>query len=137
MGPIDALDGTMARLRGEPTDFGAFVDSVTDRYSELVIFLGLMVYFIQQQNQLACVLVFLAAAGSVMVSYIRARAQAVGMDAKVGVFTRVERFIVLAPCLIINQPMIALWAIAILANFTALQRIYHVRRQAIEKHVHH
>ena len=52
MGPIDALDGTMARLRGEPTDFGAFVDSVTDRYSELVIFLGLMIYFIQQQNQL-------------------------------------------------------------------------------------
>jgi len=137
MGPIDALDGTMARLRGEPTDFGAFVDSVTDRYSELVIFLGLMIYFIQQQNQLACVLVFLAAAGSVMVSYIRARAQSVGMDTKVGVFTRVERFIVLAPCLIINQPMIALWAIAILANFTALQRIYHVRRQAIEKHVHH
>lgn len=137
MGPIDALDGTMARLRGEPTDFGAFVDSVTDRYSELVIFLGLMIYFLQQQNQLACVLVFLAAAGSVMVSYIRARAQAVGMDTKVGVFTRVERFIVLAPCLIINQPMIALWAIAILANFTALQRIYDVRRQAIEKHVHH
>ena len=137
MGPIDALDGTMARLRGEPTDFGAFVDSVTDRYSELVIYLGLMIYFIQQQNQLACALVFLAAAGSVMVSYIRARAQSVGMDTKVGVFTRVERFIVLAPCLIINQPMIALWAIAILANFTALQRIYHVRRQAIEKHVHH
>lgn len=137
MGPIDALDGTMARLRGEPTDFGAFVDSVTDRYSELVIFLGLMIYFLQQQNQLACVLVFLAAAGSVMVSYIRARAQSVGMDTKVGVFTRVERFIVLAPCLIINQPMIALWAIAILANITALQRIYHVRRQAIDKHVHH
>lgn len=137
MGPIDALDGTMARLRGEPTDFGAFVDSVTDRYSEMVIFLGLMIYFLQQQNQLACVLVFLAAAGSLMVSYIRARAQAVGMDTKVGVFTRVERFIVLAPCLIINQPMIALWAIAILANFTALQRIYDVRRQAIEKHVHH
>jgi len=137
MGPIDALDGTMARLRGEPTDFGAFVDSVTDRYSELVIFLGLMIYFIQQQNRLACALVFLAAAGSVMVSYIRARAQSVGMDTKVGVFTRVERFIVLAPCLIINQPMIALWAIAILANFTALQRIYHVRQQAIEKHVHH
>lgn len=137
MGPIDALDGTMARLRGEPTDFGAFVDSVTDRYSELVIYLGLMIYFIQQQNRLACALVFLAAAGSVMVSYIRARAQSVGMDTKVGVFTRVERFIVLAPCLIINQPMIALWAIAILANFTALQRIYHVRRQAIEKHVHH
>lgn len=133
MGPIDALDGTMARLRGESTDFGAFVDSVTDRYSELVIFLGLMVYYLQQQNWLACTLVYLAAAGSVLVSYIRARAQSVGMDTKVGVFTRVERFIVLAPCLIINQPMIALWAIAILANFTALQRILHVRKQAYAK----
>nr|HMN62792.1 CDP-alcohol phosphatidyltransferase family protein [Anaerolinea sp.] len=133
MGPIDALDGTMARLRGESTDFGAFVDSVTDRYSELVIFLGLMVYFLQQQNWLACTLVYLAAAGSVLVSYIRARAQSVGMDTKVGVFTRVERFIVLAPCLIFNQPMIALWAIAILANFTALQRILHVRKQAYAK----
>jgi CDP-diacylglycerol--glycerol-3-phosphate 3-phosphatidyltransferase len=130
MGPVDALDGTMARLRGESTDFGAFVDSVTDRYSELVIFLGLMVYYLQQQNWLACALVYLAAAGSVLVSYIRARAQSVGMDTKVGIFTRVERFIVLAPCLIFNQPMIALWAIAILANFTALQRILHVRKQA-------
>ncbi len=133
VGPIDALDGAMARLRGEPSDFGAFVDSVTDRYSELVIFLGLMIYYLQQQNWLACALVYLAAAGSVLVSYVRARAQSLGMDAKVGIFTRVERFIVLAPCLIINQPMIALWAIAILANFTALQRIYHVRKQALDK----
>ncbi len=130
MGPIDALDGTMARLRGESTLFGAFVNSVTDRYSELVIYLGLMIYFLQQQNWLACALVYLAAAGSVLVSYIRARAQSIGMDTKVGIFTRVERFIVLAPCLIFNQPMIALWAIAILANFTALQRILHVRKQA-------
>ncbi|GAP05680.1 MAG TPA: CDP-alcohol phosphatidyltransferase family protein [Anaerolinea thermolimosa] len=133
MGPIDALDGTMARLRGEPTEFGAFVDSVTDRYSELVIFLGLMVYYALAGNWLACVLVYLAAAGSVLVSYVRARAQSLGMEAKVGIFTRVERFLVLAPCLIFNQPMIALWAIAILANVTAVQRIYHVRVQAHQK----
>jgi CDP-diacylglycerol--glycerol-3-phosphate 3-phosphatidyltransferase len=55
------------------------------------------------------------------------------MDTKVGIFTRVERFIVLAPCLIINQPMIALWATAILANITVLQRIFHVRKQAYAK----
>ncbi len=133
MGPIDALDGTMARLKGEPTEFGAFVDSVTDRYSELVIFLGLLVYFLQQQNWLACVLVYLAAGGSVLVSYVRARAQSLGMEAKVGIFTRVERFIVLVPCLIFNQPVIAMWAIAIFANFTAVQRIYHVRKQAYTK----
>jgi CDP-diacylglycerol---glycerol-3-phosphate 3-phosphatidyltransferase len=130
MGPIDALDGTMARLRGETTDFGAFVDSVTDRYSESVILLGLLVYYVRAGNALACVLVYLAVTGSLLVSYIRARAQSVGLDTKVGIFTRVERFLVLSICLVINQPMIALWAIAILANITALQRIWHVRTQA-------
>lgn len=130
MGPIDALDGTMARLRGEPTNFGAFVDSVTDRYSELVIFAGLMIYFIRQGNWLACTLVYLAAAGSILVSYVKARAEALGFEAKVGLLTRVERYLVLAPLLVINQPQIALWIIAILANFTAIQRILHVRAQA-------
>ncbi len=129
MGPIDALDGTMARLHGLSNSFGAFVDSVTDRYSELVIFGGLMIHFLQTQNWLACGLVYLAAGGSVLVSYIRARAQSVGYDTKVGIFTRVERFLVLAPCLIINQPLIALWAIAIFANVTALQRILDIRKQ--------
>jgi CDP-diacylglycerol--glycerol-3-phosphate 3-phosphatidyltransferase len=130
VGPIDALDGAMARLRGMPSNFGGFVDSVTDRYSELVILLGLMVYYVRVENWLACILIYLSAMGSVLVSYIRARAQAAGLDTKVGIFTRVERFLVLAPCLIINQPMIALWATALLANITAVQRILHVRKQA-------
>ncbi|MBE0696534.1 MAG: CDP-alcohol phosphatidyltransferase family protein, partial [Anaerolineaceae bacterium] len=100
MAPFDALDGTMARLRGEPTQFGAFVDSVTDRYAEIFIFGGLLIHFSQQQNWLAVTLTYLAAAGSVLVSYVRARAQSVGFETKVGLFTRVERFIVLLPCLI-------------------------------------
>ena len=133
MAPIDALDGTMARLRGMNSDFGAFVDSVTDRYSELVIFGGLLIYFLQQQNVQGAVLAFVAAAGSVLVSYIRARAQSLNMEAKVGVLTRVERYIVLIPCLIINQPLIALWVLAIFTNFTALQRIWHVRQLSYER----
>jgi CDP-diacylglycerol--glycerol-3-phosphate 3-phosphatidyltransferase len=133
MAPIDALDGTMARLRGMNSDFGAFVDSVTDRYSELVIFGGLLYYFLQQQNAQGAVLAFVAAAGSLMVSYIRARAQSLNMEAKVGILSRVERYIVLIPCLIINQPLIALWILAIFTNFTALQRILHVRQQAYER----
>ena len=128
MGPIDALDGTMARLRGTPTAFGGFLDSVTDRYSEAVILFGLLVYYLQAGNSLACILVYLAVTASLLVSYIRARAQSVGLDTKVGIFTRVERYLVLSICLVINQPMIALWAIAILANVTALQRIWHVRK---------
>ncbi|HEY9088137.1 MAG TPA: CDP-alcohol phosphatidyltransferase family protein [Anaerolineaceae bacterium] len=130
MGPIDALDGTMARLRGESSRFGAFVDSVTDRYSELVILGGLLIYFLNQGNILACVLLYLAAAGSIMVSYVKARAEGLNFQIKIGVLTRVERYLVVAPCLVFNQPMIALWILAILANFTAFQRIYYIRRIA-------
>ena len=78
MGPVDALDGTMARLRGMEGKFGAFVDSVTDRYSELVIFGGLLYYYVDQGNVLVSMLVFLATAGSVLVSYIRSRGQSLG-----------------------------------------------------------
>ena len=130
MGPVDALDGTMARLRGEPSDFGAFVDSVTDRYSELVIFLGLLLYYNQQGDWINTLGVYLAAAGSVLVSYIRARAQSLGYEAKVGILTRAERYAVLAPTLIFNIPWLGVWIIAVLANITAVQRIVHVRRLA-------
>jgi CDP-diacylglycerol--glycerol-3-phosphate 3-phosphatidyltransferase len=131
--PIDALDGTMARLRGESSNFGAFVDSVTDRYSELAIFGGLLIFYLQDQNWVGAGLSYLAAAGSMLVSYVRARAQSVGFETKVGFLSRVERFIILIPCLIFNQPLIAVGAIALFANLTALQRILHVRRQAYEK----
>lgn len=130
MGPVDALDGAMARLRGEPTDFGAFVDSITDRYSELVIFGGLLFYYIQQGDWLYAMLAYLSAAGSVLVSYARARAQALGHETKVGMLTRLERYLVLAPALVFNVPQIALWLLAILANLTALQRILDVRQKS-------
>lgn len=129
MGPIDALDGTMARLRGEPSEFGAFVDSVTDRYSELVIFGGLLYYYIQQVDWVMAMVTFVAAGGSVLVSYVRARAASLGYDTKVGVLTRMERYLVLAPSLVLNIPWVGLWIIAILANITALQRIWDIRRQ--------
>ena len=130
MGPVDALDGTMARLRGEPKPFGAFVDSVTDRYSELVIFLGLLLYYNELGDAVSTLGVYLAAAGSILVSYVRARAQSLGYEAKVGILTRVERYAVLAPTLIFNIPLVGIWIIAALANLTALQRIWHVRRLA-------
>jgi CDP-diacylglycerol---glycerol-3-phosphate 3-phosphatidyltransferase len=133
MGPVDALDGSMARLRGLPTHFGGFVDSVTDRYSELVIFGGLLFFAMQHNDWFAASGVYLAACGSVLVSYIRARAQSSGYETKVGILTRVERFLVLAPALIFNIPWIGVWIIAILGNVTALQRILDVRRQAYQK----
>jgi CDP-diacylglycerol--glycerol-3-phosphate 3-phosphatidyltransferase len=130
MAPIDALDGTMARLRGESSDFGAFVDSVTDRYSELIIFLALIIYYSQQGEWHNCVVVYTAAAGSVLVSYVRSRAESLGYQAKVGILTRMERYLVLVPTLILNVPMVGLWIIAVMANVTAIQRIVYVRRQA-------
>lgn len=133
MTPIDALDGTMARLRGESSDFGAFVDSVTDRYSELIIYGGLLYHFLSLGDPLGGLLVFGAAAGSVLVSYVKARAEGLGYEAKVGLLTRVERYLVLAPALVFDQLFIGLGIIALFANITALQRVWYVRRQAHEK----
>jgi CDP-diacylglycerol--glycerol-3-phosphate 3-phosphatidyltransferase len=130
MGPVDALDGAMARLRGEPSDFGAFADSVSDRYSELFIYGGLIAYFLMHGEPVPAGGVFAAAAGSVLVSYTKARAESVGFDAKVGILTRFERYLVLVPSLILGFPRVGVWVIAVLANLTALQRIDHVRRQA-------
>jgi CDP-diacylglycerol--glycerol-3-phosphate 3-phosphatidyltransferase len=129
-GPIDALDGALARLKGDSGKFGAFVDSVTDRYSELIILGGLLVHFLLLNDVLTCILIYLAAAGSVLVSYVKARAESLEFSAKVGIMTRVERYLVLAPLLVLNLPVIAMWIIAIFGNFTALQRIWFVRKQA-------
>ncbi len=128
--PIDALDGTMARLRGEASDWGAFVDSVSDRYSELIVLGALLYYFAMHDQHIAEVVTFAAAAGSVLVSYVKARAEAQSFSAKEGLLTRAERYLVLGPSLLFNVPIIGVWIVAILANFTALQRIWYVRAQA-------
>jgi len=133
MTPVDALDGTMARLRGEASDFGAFVDSVSDRYSELIIYGGLLYHFLKLGEPLGGMLTFAAAAGSVLVSYVKARAEGLGYEAKVGLLTRAERYIVLAPSLVFNQLNIGLGIIAVFANITALQRVWYVRKHAHAK----
>ncbi|MGD0574295.1 MAG: CDP-alcohol phosphatidyltransferase family protein [Anaerolineales bacterium] len=130
MGPIDALDGAMARLRGEPTNFGAFVDSVTDRWSELFILGGVLTRFALEQNPLGVILSFVAAVGSVMVSYSKARAEALKFECDVGLLTRLERYLVLSPALILNVPLAGVGIIAVFANITAMQRILFVRAQA-------
>jgi CDP-diacylglycerol--glycerol-3-phosphate 3-phosphatidyltransferase len=128
--PIDALDGTMARLRGEASDWGAFVDSVSDRYSELFVLGGLLYHFSYSGQAVLAVVAFAAAAGSVLVSYVKARAEAQSFSAKEGLLTRAERYLVLGPALLFNIPAAGVWIVAILANLTALQRILVVRAQA-------
>jgi len=130
---VDALDGTMARLRGDNSDFGGFVDSVSDRYAEFITFGGLLYFFLTQENYSGVMVTFAATAGSVLVSYVKARAEGLNFTAKVGILTRVERYIVLIPLLIFNQPFIAAVVIAVLGNFTALQRILFVRAQGHER----
>jgi CDP-diacylglycerol--glycerol-3-phosphate 3-phosphatidyltransferase len=133
MGAMDALDGGMARQLGEPTDYGAFIDSVTDRYSELLLYAGLIMHYTNVGDQWVVLLIFLAAAGSVMVSYTRARAEGLGYEAKRGILTRAERFAVFVPSLILSIPVVGLILIALFANITALQRIYIVRKQTLRK----
>ena len=138
MGPVDAMDGALARLRNEASAWGAFVDAVTDRYSELFLFLGFLIYFTLHSHVAGILLAYLAAAGSVLVSYVKARADASKLDANVGLLTRVERYLVLIPGLIFSSlypplVLIALSIIAVFANITALQRIFRVRRDAFRQ----
>ena len=133
MGPVDALDGALARMRNEASHWGAFVDAVTDRYSELFLFLGFLIHYMLHPNPVGVVLAYLAAAGSVLVSYVKARADASKLDANVGLLTRVERYLVLIPGLMFNLPLAVLVIIAIFANFTALQRIFRVRQDALRQ----
>ena len=126
-GMFDAVDGTMARLSGEPSKFGCLFDSLMDRYSEMVLLFSILVYFLSTNNKTGIILVYLALCGSFLVSYIRARAEGLGVEVKVGILTRVERLFVLVLSLFINQPLIGVLILALLGNFTALQRLWFVR----------
>ena len=130
MAPLDAVDGAMARLSGRSSKFGAFLDSVIDRYSELFIYAAILYMFFEQGNFLGVMVCFAAASGAVLVSYTRARAEALGFDAKVGVMTRVERSIVMIVGLLFGIIMISLVIIAVLAHLTAMMRMVTVWKQA-------
>ncbi len=130
MAPLDAVDGALARLRGNPNRFGAFFDSVIDRYDELILLGALIIYFYNQKNLTGVLLTFLAIMGSVLVSYTRARAESLGFDAKTGILTRIERAIVLIVGLLFAKPIFSVGIIAILANITAIQRIAKVWQQS-------
>jgi CDP-diacylglycerol--glycerol-3-phosphate 3-phosphatidyltransferase len=127
-GTFDALDGTLARLTDRKSRFGAFLDSIIDRLSEAVIYLGLLVHYIQHSGRQESFLIYATLVGSLMVSYTRARAESIGIECKRGILTRFERAVVLVIGLILNQMLITLWIMAVLSNFTALQRMYHVWR---------
>jgi len=125
---FDAIDGTLARMMGRTSRFGAFLDSTLDRFSEAIIFLGLFIYLIEQDQKIELVLIYATVVGSMMVSYARARAEGIGVPLKDGLFTRFERIFILVVGLLFNQLTLALWVLAIFTNVTAIQRMYLVWR---------
>jgi len=128
-GALDILDGALARATGRVTRFGAVFDSVMDRVSEAAVLFGLLYYYAGRDAREESLLIFAALAGSMLVSYIRARGEILGLPIREGLFTRAERVVVIGLGAIIGQVRIALWILAILANLTALQRFYLVWRK--------
>jgi CDP-diacylglycerol---glycerol-3-phosphate 3-phosphatidyltransferase len=133
---LDLLDGAVARVSGRASLFGAFLDSTLDRYAEIVVFVGLIGWFASQGNWHGEVLTALALAGSLMVSYTRARAEGLNLHGEVGLLPRPARLVVLAAGLVLVAIPGLGWtleaAVALLAvftNLTAVQRGQHVWRQ--------
>ena len=127
-GAMDGLDGALARRTGKAGKFGAFLDSTLDRYSEAIVLFGLLVYASQRGLQAEQLLVYVTVVGSLMVSYTRARAESLGVDCKIGLLTRLERFVIMSAMLIFQQVTIGLLLLAVLTNVTALQRMVYVLR---------
>jgi len=130
---FDMLDGAVARATGASSRFGGFLDSTLDRYSEAVVYGGVLIYLLDRPDdaKTGAILVFVASAGALLISYARARAEAAGYKASVGLAARPERVILLALCLLINQPLWALWVLAVVTHVTALTRIVHVWRLSL------
>lgn len=126
---FDSFDGAMARYANRVTPFGAFLDSTLDRYSEAALFTGIIWHFTTVGSRPEVILAAAALFGGQAVSYTRARAEGLNIPCTVGLFTRVERMLVLAVGLALGQPLLTLWVMAILSHFTALQRMWYVRRQ--------
>ena len=129
-GFFDLLDGAVARQYGRVTAYGGFLDSVLDRYTDLAVVFGIFVYFLNRDNTSFAILTFVAATGIVLVSYIRARAEAASLRCKSGLLERPERTILLiiGLCFGLLKPVVIL--LAILAHLTAIQRILIVRKAA-------
>lgn len=128
-GAFDVLDGAVARTTKKITRFGAFFDSIIDRYSDLAVFVGVMVYFASLRNTFYLVLTGIALIGTVMISYTRARAELVIPKCKVGFMERPERHITLMIGAIFNHLITAIWILAVTTHLDAIYRIFYARRE--------
>lgn len=132
-GILDMFDGALARMTGRVSPFGALLDSVVDRVSEAVALLGLLVFYVTHSSPTSstgAILVYLALTGSIMVSYLRARSEGLGIECNVGVMTRPERVAILGIGLIVGHwlPVVILVVLGVIASltiFTSIQRLFH------------
>jgi len=129
-GLFDLLDGALARFTKQTTKFGAILDSTVDRISEAAIFCGLLLWYIPRGSEIEILLIFAVLIGSFLTSYIRARAEGIGLECQVGLFTRAERVIVLVLGLLLNQVFIALCIMGVLVYVTVVQRLFYLRSKA-------
>ncbi len=131
-GFFDALDGSVARATGRVTVFGNFFDSVLDRYSDSVIYLGILYRFLLQGNTDHAMLAAVAMIGSLAVSYTRAKAESLGLTCEVGLMPRTVRIIMLGAAFCVGQAFWGLLIIAILSHLTVIQRILYVRKDLLK-----
>lgn len=124
--PVDALDGALARALGKQSRFGAFLDSTLDRLSDAALILGLTAHYLRRGASTAIVLLLISLVAVMMVSYVRARAEAEGFSCKVGLLTRMERVILIGVLSAIGLPTVMIWALAVLSVFTVVQRVLYV-----------
>ncbi|GBD19233.1 CDP-diacylglycerol--inositol 3-phosphatidyltransferase [bacterium HR27] len=130
-GVFDMLDGAVARATGKVTRFGGVLDSVLDRYSEALVLGGLLIWIVRADlGAVPVLLCYATIVGSLLVSYVRARAEGAGIPLTQGFFARPERIVVLAVGLLLARPVAVLWLLAIATNVTVLQRVWLVRQAA-------
>jgi CDP-diacylglycerol---glycerol-3-phosphate 3-phosphatidyltransferase len=128
-GIFDMVDGRVARATNQVTVFGAFFDSVIDRYSDVALFFGLLVYYARANRFFYVVLVAFVMISSVMVSYTRARAESLIGSCKVGFMERPERIVLVIIGALFNRMAPVLWVIAVLSTITVVHRIQHTYRE--------
>src|SRR5271154_2615231 len=128
-GLCDLLDGRVARVQNRVSLFGGFLDSIFDRYADLTLFLGLLVYYVHVNRFRYAVLAGAAMAGSVMVSYAKARADSLVPTSEIGFWERPERLVLMILGALANRMDVALWLLAIGPNITVIHRILHTWKQ--------
>ncbi len=129
-GVFDMVDGRVARVTNRVTSFGAFFDSVIDRYSDMALYMGLLVHYARAERFFYVVLVAVVMAGSVMVSYSRARAESLIPSCKVGFLERPERIVLIVIGALWDRMAPVLWTIAVLSNITVVHRIVYTWQHA-------